>query len=257
MKRHPEALLTETAFRFARLAPIALSAAMFVAAAGGATVQPLVLEPDVSCIPGRKPNVAAVQQAVAVLRNRVHALQPAGVEIRLEGTRRYVITGAKDRAALARLLTRTGNLEIRGLPGKSGGAGVSAMVVQPGVLRFTDAKSRKPLPEAMVVKRSTVVLSARDFQRNAGTGAGNPPRLQVSLTDAARERFARFTSANVGKIILVLVDGRVLSAPRIDSPIADGKLVIAGGFRNAAEAAELANVVNSGPLPLPLRVARK
>jgi hypothetical protein len=54
---------------------------------------------------------------------------------------------------------------------------------------------------------------------------------QVSLVfgDEAKESFARITAANQQKTLAVVTDGKVLLAPRIMSPILDGRIVISFG----------------------------
>ncbi|KAA2261916.1 protein translocase subunit SecD [Solihabitans fulvus] len=58
-----------------------------------------------------------------------------------------------------------------------------------------------------------------------------------------------FTSANVGKQVAVVLDTRVMSAPRINEAILGGNTQISGKF-SMKEAQDLAGVLNFGKLPL-------
>jgi SecD/SecF fusion protein len=80
-------------------------------------------------------------------------------------------------------------------------------------------------------------------------------RAQVSFEFNAEgtRRFGDFTRKHVGEILAIVLDNRIISAPRINEPILGGKGVIEGNF-SAAEAAELATLLNSGALPVPLEI---
>ena len=58
------------------------------------------------------------------------------------------------------------------------------------------------------------------------------------------QKFADLTSANVGRTIAILLDGEVLTAPRVNEPITGGKAVITGS-RNLEEAHNLAVLLRS------------
>lgn len=77
---------------------------------------------------------------------------------------------------------------------------------------------------------------------------------QVSLqfdSEGAKE-FGTVTGANVGRLLGIVLDGKLYSAPRINDAITGGNAQITGRF-DQAEAETLANVLNN-PLDLPLQV---
>jgi preprotein translocase subunit SecD len=61
--------------------------------------------------------------------------------------------------------------------------------------------------------------------------------------------WATYTAANVGNAVAITLDGRVISAPTINSAIAGGGTEIQGSF-NQESATELANQLKYGALPL-------
>jgi preprotein translocase subunit SecD len=63
------------------------------------------------------------------------------------------------------------------------------------------------------------------------------------------EAWAAYTAANVGNSVAITLDGRVISAPTINSAIAGGGTEIQGSF-NQESATELANQLKYGALPL-------
>jgi len=86
-----------------------------------------------------------------------------------------------------------------------------------------------------------------DFQ---GQGLSTP---QVALrfdTEGAK-LFAELTKKNLGKTIAIVLDGEILSAPRVQAEITNGEAVITGDF-STQEAKDLVRRLNEGALPVPL-----
>jgi SecD/SecF fusion protein len=67
------------------------------------------------------------------------------------------------------------------------------------------------------------------------------------------KKFGDITKNNVGKRFAILLDGKVLSAPRINGPILGGSGIIEGSF-TAQSAQDLALLMRAGALPAPLKV---
>ena len=88
---------------------------------------------------------------------------------------------------------------------------------------------------------------------SAGTDENGMPDVKFRLTDEGRQRFAAATGANVGRTFAILVDGVVVSAPRMIAPITGGEGQITGNF--TVEAAQsLAASLMAHRDDLPLRV---
>ncbi len=79
------------------------------------------------------------------------------------------------------------------------------------------------------------------------------PQVAFEFNAEGARRFGDFTRKHVGEILAIVLDNRIISAPRINEAILGGKGVIEGNF-TAAEAAELATLLNSGALPVPLEI---
>lgn len=65
--------------------------------------------------------------------------------------------------------------------------------------------------------------------------------------------FGDFTKDNVGKLFASVLDGKVISAPRIQEPILGGQGQITGSY-TAEEATELATLLRAGALPASLKI---
>jgi preprotein translocase subunit SecD len=98
-----------------------------------------------------------------------------------------------------------------------------------------------------LVSRSPVI-TGRDI-RNARAGRDEFGKWETDFTlsqDAAR-RFGRFTEANIGNRLAIILDGQVRSAPTIQSRIEDSGRIT--GAANEQDAADLALILKSGSLP--------
>jgi preprotein translocase subunit SecD len=100
--------------------------------------------------------------------------------------------------------------------------------------------------------RREAVITGRDLKHaRTGVDQNNQPDVQFTLNPAGAEKFKRETGRNVGRRLAIVLDGRVESAPQINSQIgADG--VISGHF-TAQYADELSKVLRAGALPATLK----
>jgi len=65
------------------------------------------------------------------------------------------------------------------------------------------------------------------------------PKVKVILTEEGKEKFAEFTGNHVGENAAILVNDKLISAPRINAQITEGVLLIVGLF-NHEEAQSMA-----------------
>lgn len=77
----------------------------------------------------------------------------------------------------------------------------------------------------------------------------------MSFTTAGAQKFADVTTANVGKIVYIVYDGEVVSAPTVQQAITDGNAVI-NSISTYEEADSLATTIRIGALPLTLKQVR-
>ncbi len=99
--------------------------------------------------------------------------------------------------------------------------------------------------------RKASVVTGRDL-RNAreAPDENNLPAISFSLNTEGGRKFGKATGENIGRQLAIILDGRVQSAPRIDSRInTDGR--ITGSF-TLDEANDLSLKLRSGALPASL-----
>jgi protein-export membrane protein SecD len=77
--------------------------------------------------------------------------------------------------------------------------------------------------------------------------------VEFDLSSQGRRLFSRATGENVGRLMAIVLDGKVKSAPEIMDKIRTGTASITGRF-TAEEAGDLAIVLRAGALPVPIRI---
>lgn len=92
-------------------------------------------------------------------------------------------------------------------------------------------------PDAPIT--GAMIASARPFL----DGPDHRPSVAFQLTAEGAARLAALTKANLGRRIAILVDGRVVAAPVIQTEMADGVGAISGDFTRH-EASVLAMQIN-------------
>src|SRR4029079_5120130 len=91
------------------------------------------------------------------------------------------------------------------------------------------------------------VVTGLDFKSaRPGRDQFGQPDIEFTLKPEAASTFARVTGDNVGYLLAIVLAGRVVSAPRINTRIRETG-VIQGGF-TAEEVQDLAIMLRSGPL---------
>ncbi len=96
------------------------------------------------------------------------------------------------------------------------------------------------------IKKASVV-----FDQQTGR-----PQVALQFTQEGARFFEDITSRNRGKPVAIYLDQFILSAPVVQQTITDGNAVISGGF-TTDQAKQLAIAINSGALPLPIRLVEQ
>ena len=128
---------------------------------------------------------------------------------------------------------------------------------QPGTLMFLDSDGYTKFSNG---EECTPLLTGSDVKKavaGADTSQSSTSKYVVSLefNDEGKQKFADATSANVGKIIYIVYDGKVVSAPRVNEAITGGSAQI-DGMSSYDEANTLASYVRIGAMPLELKEMR-
>jgi protein-export membrane protein SecD len=194
---------------------------------------------------GKTPSQADVDVVKQIIEARVNATGVSEPVVVTSGTDRIIVEvpAITDPAAIRRLVGQTGRLDFIPLPrekyGTEGAAGPQV------------ATQGEPLPT------TETPLFSGDQVTSANVNTDQQGKRVVSFTlgETGKELFATYTSTHVREFFAIVLDGRVISAPFIESAILGGSGQIGGpglgGFARA-EAEELVNVLRFGSLPFPV-----
>jgi SecD/SecF fusion protein len=189
----------------------------------------------------------AVEQSIEVLRRRVDALGTTEPNIQRQGDDRVLVEvpGLQETSKLKEILGTTAKLEFR-------------LVAEPGadpaeVELLDEVEQGKKIP---IQKR--VMVQGEDL---TDAQPGFDPRTQEPVVNfrfniRGGQRFGEVTAENVGKLFAIILDGKVISAPRIISPITGGSGQISGHF-TVEQANNLAILLRAGALPAKLTIVEE
>lgn len=81
----------------------------------------------------------------------------------------------------------------------------------------------------------------------------NSPQISLQFDDEGKQLFAEITRRNIGQPLAIFLDGVPISSPVVQQEITAGEAVITGNF-TIDEAKELAQRLNAGALPVPIKL---
>ena len=164
-------------------------------------------------------NEDAMERVVRIMEKRVNELGLAEPIVQRQGQRRIIVElpGIKDPDRAIQVIGKTAMLEFKNEEGET-------------CLTGTD------------------LADAHEQTDQAGQNL-----VSLEFSAEGGKKFADLTSKNVGRTIAILLDGEVLTAPRVNEAITGGKAVITGN-KTLEEAHNLAILLRSGSLPVKVNI---
>jgi preprotein translocase subunit SecD len=195
----------------------------------------------------------AVDQSIEIIRRRVDQLGTKEIDITRQGKTRIFLQapGESDPVRLKNIVGQTAKLSFQMVDDSASPAEIAAGHIPPGdeVLVSTDnyapsyvVKKRQPVTGEMLTNASP------NFDQNTGRAV-----VSLRFNSVGARRFGEITSENIGKRFAIVLDKKVISAPRIDGAITGGSGQIYGSF-TAQTANDLAVLLRAGALPAPLNI---
>lgn len=222
---------------------------------GGAQV---LLESDLA--EGQVLDTGAMDTAKTIVENRVNGLGVSESVVQRQGDNRIIVElpGVSNPDEAVETLRSTGQLEFVNPAGASLSSGMivnttnrpnAVQLAQTGIQSGTISPSQIPYPDKVfeTVMTGSILKTALPTRSQLGQ-----PQISFELTSAGSQQFGDYTGAHIGEPLVIVLDGRVLSAPRINGKIT-GSGVIEGQFTQE-EADSLAVQMRYGALPVPLKV---
>lgn len=180
---------------------------------------------------GKKVTNEEMKQLQAVIRERVDQLGISEPRIQLAGENRLIVelAGLEDPEEAVELIGKTAMLEFKNA-------------------------------EGMVILSGSQLKDARASH----SSEDNRPIIHLEFDADGAKAFAaatiaasQFPQGDPRNHVGIYLDGQVLSNPRVQNAITDGKAMISGGFATFDEAAKLAALLRGGALPVETDVIAK
>ena len=196
---------------------------------------------------------SAMAQAVEVIRRRIDELGTREPTIVRQGTSRIVVQvpGLQDPSALKALIGKTAKLEFKLVDVNADPNEVAQGRPPPGSQILASIEG-----PPVVVRRRALVTGDQLIDSQVSSDQNGAPAVSFRFDSTGGRRFAKATQDNVGKPFAIILDGKVISAPRINEPILGGSGIISGSYTTAS-ANELAILLRSGKLPVELKVVEE
>ncbi len=200
------------------------------------------------------PSPDSVNEIVATLRRRLQAVGPDTIVVRREGNQIRLETQATA-SELGQMISRflqPGIVTINLVDDTADATLFEVGVARGGRVSLPD-RSTNGMPLVVfakpIVERADIAAADASFDTYGG------PSVAFRLRSDAAKRFAVTTGIHIGDRMAIVVDGQIISAPRISSSITEGSVQITGVF-TTGEAQQLAATLSSEPLP-PITVVKR
>jgi preprotein translocase subunit SecD len=205
----------------------------------------------------KKKSEDAVDLAINIIRERVNTFGVAESVVQRQGLTggRVIIQlpGVEDTERVKKLIEGTARLELKLVT--AGPASTRDTLLEAGQVPAGDEvlihngvrDDGTSFSEYLRVQKQSII-SGEELQSAVRTvDQYGRPAVSFTLTSAAGQKFGRFTEANIGKHLAIVLDNKVQSYPTINSRITSSG-IIEGSF-TIEEANDLAVMLQSGALP--------
>ncbi|NBC34756.1 MAG: protein translocase subunit SecD [Alphaproteobacteria bacterium] len=198
----------------------------------------------------------AVNQSIEIVRRRIDELGTTEPIIQRQGANRILVQvpGLEDPQRVKDLLGRTARLTFHMLDETASVQAALQGDVPPGSMLLPSSETGpQGEPEQHYVVRRRISVSGEHLTDAQATFQQGQPVVSFTFDTVGGRRFGDVTAENVGRFLSIVLDGEVISAPRINSPILGGRGIIEGGF-TVQTANDLALLLRAGALPAELVV---
>jgi len=194
----------------------------------------------------------AVQQSVEIVRRRIDEVGTREPTIQQQGADRVLVQvpGEKNPDAIKRLLGQTAKMNFHLVDLDTTVPQALSGNIPAGSVLMESADDQGP---SEIVVRKRIEVSGENLVNAQPTYQQNQPVVSFTFDNVGARKFGNVTRDHVNELLAIVLDGKVISSPRINEPILGGNGVISGSFTTES-ANELAILLRAGALPAPLKV---
>ncbi|MCC7048496.1 MAG: protein translocase subunit SecD [Alphaproteobacteria bacterium] len=197
---------------------------------------------------------SAIEQSIEIVRRRIDEMGTREPIIQRQGESRILVQlpGVKDPERVKDILGRTAKLTFRFVDEETSLEDAKAGRIPPSseLLKYEE---RGGAGSEIVVRRRIMVSGENLTNARASYDEYSRPAVSFKFDSVGARRFGEATRDNVGKLFAIVLDNKVISAPRIQTAILGGSGIITGSF-TTQQAQDLALLLNAGALPAPLKI---
>jgi preprotein translocase subunit SecD/SecD/SecF fusion protein len=194
----------------------------------------------------------AVEQSITIIQRRIDGSGVLNPTIARQGSDEIVVQlpGVSDPERIKTLIGTTAHMTFQ----------MVDSAAQPGpIAPLGDVQlPMSTNPQQSMDVFSNVAVDGADLEN---AQASTDPQsgqwvVNFTLNSLGAREFADTTTANVGKLFAIVLDGKIIEAPVIREPITGGSGQISGNF-TAQSATDLALLLRAGALPAPLNIVEE
>ena len=198
-------------------------------------------------------------RSVEVVRKRIKYSDRRGLSVTpLENDQfRLLIPTASEEDFVQQIFHRKGHLSFHMVREESNNAAAMNLVQKRGIVPPGAVYYPQQQGGGLIVERRTQITG--ECVKAASEGlhpAGNYPIVNFTFNVRCAQLFGKLTQKSIGKRFAVVLDGEIITAPRINGAITGGSGFIEGNF-SLDSAKELARLLNSGPLPASFKIIKE
>ena len=198
---------------------------------------------------------ATVEQSIEVVRRRIDETGTQEPSIQRQGTERILVQlpGVDDPDRIKRLLGKTAKMTFQMVDRETSIVDALAGRLPPGseIIPHDSDVDANGDPVLYVVERRAIITGEMLTNSQVTTDQNGQFAVSLQFNPTGGRRFGDATSQNVGELFAIILDDKVISAPRIQTAILGGTGQITGNF-TAQSAGDLATLLRAGALPAPL-----
>ena len=188
---------------------------------------------------------SSLDQAIEIVRRRVDELGTNEPNIVKRGNNRILVElpGLDDPARIKNLLGKTANLTFQFVSQKK------EETFGTEKIKYDGDDSKDEIISKRIIISGENLTDAKPSMNNQT----NETVVVFNLDRVGSKKFAKATTAGVGKQLAIILDNKIISAPTISEAIVGGSGQITGNF-TFQTATDLALLLRSGALPAPLEI---
>jgi protein-export membrane protein SecD len=198
-----------------------------------------------------------VSQSIEVVRRRIDALGTREPDITRQGEDRILIQvpGLSDPQRLIDLLGKTAKMTFQLVDETADVQQAQKGIVPIGDEVLYEDNPVKGAPPTPTVVERRIMVSGDRLTDAAGTFSqqNGEPVVDFRFDSVGAREFGEVTRTHVNQRFAIVLDNKVISAPKINEPILGGAGYIEGSF-TIQSASDLAALLRAGALPAPLKV---